>query len=129
VAANFSEARDFAERLSRLGCGFALDDFGTGFGSFSYLKHVPATYLKIDMEFVRDLVRDPADRRVVRAIVNIAEGFGQRTIAEGVEDAATLDLLREFGVHYAQGYFIGRPAPVRSAGRQGEPEPAALAEL
>jgi diguanylate cyclase (GGDEF)-like protein/PAS domain S-box-containing protein len=112
AAANFSEARDFAERLTRLGCGFALDDFGTGFGSFTYLKHVPATYLKIDMEFVRDLARDQADRRVVKAIVNIAEGFGQRTIAEGVEDADTLELLRSFGVHYAQGYYIGRPAPV-----------------
>jgi len=116
AAANFSEARDFAERLSRLGCGFALDDFGTGFGSFTYLKHVPATYLKIDMEFVRDLARNSADRRVVEAIVSIAAGFGQRTIAEGVEDAATLDLLRDFGVHYAQGYFIARPSPVRVEG-------------
>jgi diguanylate cyclase (GGDEF)-like protein/PAS domain S-box-containing protein len=121
AAANFREAQDFAERLSRLGCGFALDDFGTGFGSFSYLKHVPATYLKIDMEFVRELATNPADRRVVKAIVSIAEGFGQRTIAEGVEDATTLELLRDFGVHYAQGYYVGRPAPVQGL----EPSPIA----
>jgi diguanylate cyclase (GGDEF)-like protein/PAS domain S-box-containing protein len=115
AAANFDEARDFAERLRRLGCGFALDDFGTGFGSFSYLKHVPATYLKIDMEFVRELARNPADQRVVKAIVSIAEGFGQRTIAEGVEDELTLELLRRYGVHYAQGFLIGRPHPLDPA--------------
>jgi diguanylate cyclase (GGDEF)-like protein/PAS domain S-box-containing protein len=117
AAANFTHVRDFAERVSRIGCGFALDDFGTGFGSFSYLKHVPVSYLKIDMDFVRDLSTSPADRRVVRAIVNIAEGLGQQTIAEGVEDAETLELLRSFGVHFAQGYHVGRPASlVASAG-------------
>jgi diguanylate cyclase (GGDEF)-like protein/PAS domain S-box-containing protein len=115
AASNYADARDFAERLGRLGCGFALDDFGTGFGSFSYLKHVPVSYLKIDMEFVRDLSRSQVNQRVVKAIVQIAEAFGQRTIAEGVEDQMTLDALRAYGVHYAQGYFIGRPAPLRDA--------------
>ncbi|HEX2015635.1 MAG TPA: EAL domain-containing protein [Solirubrobacteraceae bacterium] len=112
AAANFADVRDFAERISRLGCGFALDDFGTGFGAFSYLKHVPVSYLKIDMDFVRELPANPADQRVVRAIVSIAEGLGQKTIAEGVENAETLELLREMGVHYAQGFHIGRPAPL-----------------
>jgi diguanylate cyclase (GGDEF)-like protein len=109
AAANFKDVQNFAQRLSRIGCGFALDDFGTGFGAFSYLKHVPVSYLKIDMDFVKELRTSPADQRVVRAIVNIAEGLGQRTIAEGVEDAETLALLREYGVGFAQGYYIGRP--------------------
>jgi diguanylate cyclase (GGDEF)-like protein/PAS domain S-box-containing protein len=113
AAANYDEAREFAERLGRLGCGFALDDFGTGFGSFSYLKHVPVGYLKIDMEFVRNIAHDTTDQRVVQAIVSIAKGFGQKTIAEGVEDSAALEFLRAYDVDFAQGYAIGRPEPLK----------------
>jgi diguanylate cyclase (GGDEF)-like protein/PAS domain S-box-containing protein len=115
ATSHFDQAREFAERLGRIGCGFALDDFGTGFGSFSYLKHVPVGYLKIDMEFVHDIAHDPADQRIVRSIVSIAGALGQKTIAEGVEDAEALELLAGYGVDYAQGYFIGRPAPVSEA--------------
>lgn len=95
-----------------MGCSVALDDFGTGFGSFTYLKNLPIQYLKIDIEFVRELTSSPANRHVVEAIVGLARGFGQQTIAEGVEDAETLQLLREYGVDFAQGYHVGRPAPV-----------------
>ena len=102
----------FAAELTRLGCGLALDDFGTGFGSFTYLRQLPLRYLKIDRSFVIDLPRSEDDRRVVQSVIGIAEQFGLRTIAEGVEDAATCDLLRAFGTHYAQGYQLGRPAPV-----------------
>jgi EAL domain-containing protein (putative c-di-GMP-specific phosphodiesterase class I) len=73
-------------------------------------------YLKIDIEFVRDLRENAASRNVVRGIVNLAQGFGLKTIGEGVEDQQTLDLLRELGVDYAQGYHIGRPAPLESNG-------------
>ena len=105
-------ARSFAEEATRLGCGLALDDFGTGFGSFTYLRALPLRYLKIDMGFVRNLVHDRDDRRVVQSIVGIAEQFGLETIAEGVEDAATLDLLRELGAHLAQGFHLGAPSPL-----------------
>jgi PAS domain S-box-containing protein len=105
------DAHDFAVALNALGCGIALDDFGTGFGSFSYLKSFPAQYLKIDIEFVRDLIHSESDQRIVQTIVRMARDFGQQTIAEGVEDAATLELLRGYGVDFAQGYFIGRPLP------------------
>jgi EAL domain-containing protein (putative c-di-GMP-specific phosphodiesterase class I) len=98
--------------LVDLGCGVALDDFGTGFGSFTYLKYLPIDYLKIDIEFVRDLTTNPASQHVVKAIVSLARGFGQQTIAEGVEDADTLELLREHGVDFAQGFHLGRPAPM-----------------
>jgi PAS domain S-box-containing protein len=102
----------FAERLTSLGCRFALDDFGTGYGGFTYLKHLPVHYLKIDREFVRDLAGSPRDRHVVEAIVKLAGAFEAQTIAEGVEDQETLELLRSYGVDYAQGFHLGRPAPV-----------------
>ena len=97
--------------LSELGCEIALDDFGIGYGGFAYLKRLPVTVLKIDIEFVRDLIENPQNQHVVKAIVNLAQGFGRQTVAEGVEDPAALDLLEQYGVDYAQGYAIGRPAP------------------
>lgn len=109
---NEESARGFIEQVSRLGCHVALDDFGTGYGGFRYLKRLPVDYLKIDVEFVRDLPKDVASQHVVHAVVNLARGFGHRTVAEGVEDAETLELLREYGVDLAQGYGIGRPAPI-----------------
>jgi diguanylate cyclase (GGDEF)-like protein len=112
VMRNIDRGIAFAESLVRLGCHLALDDFGTGFGSFTYLKSLPVRYLKIDIDFVRDLVSSVRDRSVVSAIVSLAGGFGQQTIAEGVEDRETADILRELGVTFAQGYLFGRPAPV-----------------
>ena len=102
----------FAHGLAELGCGLALDDFGTGFGSLTYLKRLPLTHVKIDIEFVRDLVNNEANRRVVEVIVGLARAFGLHTIAEGVEDQETLEQLRAEGVEYAQGFHIGRPAPI-----------------
>ena len=111
VAQNLDSARRFAQRLRAMGCSFALDDFGVGFGSFTYLKHLPVDYLKIDVAFVRDMVRDEDDRQVVTAMLGVARDFGIKTIAEGVEDQPTLELLGLMGADYAQGYFIGRPGP------------------
>jgi PAS domain S-box-containing protein len=112
AAENLEAARDFAWRLRGLGCGFALDDFGTGYGTFAYLKHLPVTFLKIDIEFVRYLAIDPSDQKIVKSIIAVAQNFGVQTIAEGVEHQTTLDLLRELGVNYAQGFLIGEPKPV-----------------
>jgi PAS domain S-box-containing protein len=109
---DMQSARLFAERLQRLGCGLSLDDFGTGYGSFTYLKHVPVQYIKIDMQFIRDLVQSEPDRQVVRSIVGVARDFGVKTIAEGVENAETLELVKAYGIDFAQGYFLGRPEPV-----------------
>ena len=112
VADNLDAARSFATRMRSLGCAIALDDFGVGHGSFTYLRHLPVEYLKIDMQFVRDLLSDEEDRQVVEAIVGVAHQFGIETIAEGVEDQATLEGLRAVGVDYAQGYLTGRPMPL-----------------
>jgi PAS domain S-box-containing protein len=128
IVRDLDVGREFAERLAELGCGFSLDDFGTGFGGLTYLKHLPADSVKIDIEFVRDLASSEADQRLVRAIVDLAHGFGQTTVAEGVEDEQTLQRLRELGVDRAQGYFLGRPGPLHADGddswspRQGDPE-------
>ena len=90
----------------------ALDDFGAGFASFYYLKHLRFDYLKIDGEFIRNLCATPTDQLVVKAIVAIARGLGTRTIAEFVGDDATVELLRDFGVDFGQGYHLGRPRPL-----------------
>lgn len=112
VADNLDAARTFAIRMRKLGCAIALDDFGVGHGTFTYLRRLPIDYLKIDLEFVRDLLSDDESRQVVEAIVGVAHQFEVLTIAEGVEDQATLDELRRMGVDYAQGYWTGRPAPL-----------------
>ena len=110
--ANMEEARRFADRLAKVGCSLALDDFGAGFGSFYYLKYLPLDYLKIDGDFVANLPRSPVDQRMVKAMVDVARGLGMKTIAEFVGDEPTLEMLQELGVDYAQGFHIGRPAPI-----------------
>jgi EAL domain-containing protein (putative c-di-GMP-specific phosphodiesterase class I) len=109
---DMKRARDFCAGVQALGCAVALDDFGAGFGSFQYLKHLPFEYLKIDGDFIRGLPDSPKDQLVVKALVELAGGMGKQTIAEYVGDAATVELLRDFGVDYAQGFEVGRPHPV-----------------
>ncbi|MDW5594490.1 EAL domain-containing protein [Conexibacter stalactiti] len=112
AVANIPRAQEFASRLAELGCRFALDDFGAGFGSFYYLKHLPFDILKIDGEFVRSCTTSQTDQLLIRAAVEIARGMGKETIAEYVGDDETVELLRRLGVDYAQGFHIGRPAPL-----------------
>ena len=111
LANNATIAEAFVQELSNIGCEIALDDFGIGYGGFAYLKRLPLSVIKIDIQFVRDLIENPQNQHVVQAIVNLAHGFERKTVAEGVETLATLDLLEEYGVDYAQGFVIGRPAP------------------
>ncbi|HYV16714.1 MAG TPA: EAL domain-containing protein [Conexibacter sp.] len=112
AVANIPRAQSFAARLAELGCRFALDDFGAGFGSFYYLKHLPFDLLKIDGEFVRSCTSSQTDQLLIRAAVDIARGLGKKTIAEYVGDDETVELLRRLGVDYAQGFHIGKPAPL-----------------
>ncbi len=114
AVSNVMLARDFAKRVSELGCRFALDDFGAGYGSFSYLKHLPCDLVKIDGEFVRGCETNLTDQLVVQAVVQIARGLGKRTVGELVEQSSTVERLRSWGVDYAQGYHLGAPAPVES---------------
>lgn len=108
---DLQQARYFLDILQPAGCRVCLDDFGTGFSSFAYLKHINADILKIDGQFVRDLAGNRDNQIVVRAIVDIARGMGKRTVAECVEDAATHEILRDFGVDAMQGYHLSLPCP------------------
>ena len=103
-------------KLKGHGVRFSIDDFGTGYSSLAYLKRFSVDRLKIDQSFVRDLLADPEDAAIVRAIVQMAHTLGVVTIAEGVEDDATRILLREMGCREAQGYFFGRPMSADNIG-------------
>ncbi len=105
-------AAAFAAHLRRIGCHVALDDFGAGYNSFARIKDVPADVIKIDRQFVSDLIDTPSSESVVRAILSFASELDIAVVAEGVEDEATARRLAELGVPFAQGWFYGRPAPV-----------------
>ena len=112
---NEHDAARSIHMLEDLGCRLALDDFGSGYGGFTYLKRFHFDYLKIDAEFVRDLPTNSASEHVVKAVVNLAEGFNQQVVAEGVEDETTLEALRDLGVDCAQGFHLARPGPLDAA--------------
>jgi diguanylate cyclase (GGDEF)-like protein/PAS domain S-box-containing protein len=112
AVADVEQARRFARGLTELGTRFALDDFGAGYASFYYLKHLPIGYLKIDGEFVRELPSSRVDQLIIKGLVDVCAGLGIKTVAEFVEDQRTMDMVRELGVDFAQGYFLGKPEPV-----------------
>jgi diguanylate cyclase (GGDEF)-like protein/PAS domain S-box-containing protein len=109
AVSNLQRAASFINQMRSLGCEFALDDFGSGLSSFRYLKHLPVDLLKIDGAFVKNMASDPVDRAMVASINQIGHVLGIRTVAEYVEDAQSLELLRTLGVDFAQGYHLGRP--------------------
>jgi diguanylate cyclase (GGDEF)-like protein len=109
---NLDSARNFMSTVRAAGCGIILDDFGTGLSSFNYLKQFPVDGLKIDGSFIRQLKNSPVDRAIVESINDIAHKLGIKTVAEFVEDAETLKIVRAIGVDQAQGYLIGRPLPI-----------------
>jgi len=109
AVANFEQTREMVCQLRELGCSFALDDFGAGFSSFTYLKHFPVDYLKIDGGFITNLANDPIDQTLVKSIIEIARTLGKHTVAEFVESAEVLRILQDYGINYAQGYHIGKP--------------------
>lgn len=107
---NLTKVRSTVETLRGIGCHFALDDFGAGFSSFTYLAQLPVDSVKIDGSFVRDVAGNPVNQAIVRAIANVTHSVGKQSVAEWVEDAETLAVLRRLHVDLAQGYYIGRPA-------------------
>lgn|GEM_PF-4967576 len=109
---DLGQANVFITALKDLGCRLAIDDFGVGFSSFVYFKYLPVDYLKIDGSFIRKLPEQVSDQHLVRAMAAMARGLGIQTIAECAEDALTVTLLREYGVDYVQGYYLGRPEPL-----------------
>jgi len=111
---NLPKAQELMRRLKLLGCRFSLDDFGSGLSSFGYLKSLPVDFLKIDGSFIRGIADNPVHRAMVEAIHKVGQVIGIQTIAEFVEDAATLDVVDTIGIDYAQGYAVGRERALSS---------------
>ena len=110
--ANLDRVISFMRALKARGCRFSLDDFGTGLSSLTYLKNLPVDYVKIDGQFVRNVLRDGADECVVESIARMARAFRIHAIAERVESRDVMTRLGELGVSFAQGYFVAVPQPV-----------------
>jgi EAL domain-containing protein (putative c-di-GMP-specific phosphodiesterase class I) len=106
---NLGAATEFISKLRHRGCRFALDDFGSGLSSFSYLKTLSVDFLKIDGNFVRNMLNDPLSYSIVDSINQIGHVMGLTTIAEFVESTELLSVLRDIQIDYAQGYYIGEP--------------------
>ena len=113
---NLPRAILFIKALKNLGCRFSLDNFGHGRFSFSSIKNLPVDFLKIDQVFVKHVTGDPINFTLVKSIHEISQVLGKKTIAEFVEDEATLEKLREIGISYVQGYLTGKPQAINEAG-------------
>ncbi|MFI2708910.1 EAL domain-containing protein [Micromonospora sp. NPDC018662] len=109
---NRNEALAFATGIREVGCHLALDDFGTGYSTLSHLKQLPVDLVKIDGTFIVDLCRSPASQTLVSMLVKLCAALGIRVAAEYVQDEETIELLRNLGVDFAQGYRTGRPEPI-----------------
>lgn len=109
---NITAAQRMISRLNDLGCEFAVDDFGTGFSTFGFLKQFPADFIKVDGSFITNLDRNPIDQVLVRSISEVARALNKKTVAEFVHNETILDMVKELGIDYAQGYHIGPPLPI-----------------
>src|SRR5262249_37311994 len=109
---NFAQATEFMRALREHGCHFALDDFGSGLSSFGYLKNLPVQFLKLDGNFVRDMEKDVVDRTLVKSIAEIGRVMRLPIVAEWVENDSILEMVRAFGIDYAQGFGVSRPRPI-----------------
>lgn len=105
---------NFLNKLQELGCLIVLDDFGTGLSSYEYLKRLPADILKIDGQFIKNMLDEPLDLAMVKSINEISHIMGKKTVGEFVENAATLEKMKEIGIDYAQGFYLDTPKPLRT---------------
>ena len=113
---NLNQAKQLINSLRTEGCRFALDDFGSGLSSFTYIKYLPVDYLKIDGSFVADMEQDATASAVVAAINEMGHVLGIQTVAEHVENTTTLEVMRDIGVDYVQGFALGGPTALSSPG-------------
>jgi diguanylate cyclase len=96
-------------KIIQLGCKLALDDFGTGYSSMARLRNMPINIVKIDQSFVRNISSSPQDKAIVKSIIKLAHSLDKEVIAEGVEDLACLNILKEMNCEKIQGYYYGKP--------------------
>jgi diguanylate cyclase (GGDEF)-like protein len=111
---HIDKAKMLVEDIKRKGCKFSLDDFGTGYSSYSYLKDFPVDHVKIDGSFIKDILTDSSSYAMVKSITEISHHMGKKVVAEYVENEAVMVALRELEVDFAQGYYLGQPAPINS---------------
>lgn len=123
----FAAAQEFIREIRRYGCKFSLDDFGSGFSTYSYLRNLSVDYLKIDGAFVKDLVNSPTDLAMVKSMNEIGHSLNMRTIAEYAESQEIIDILRDIGVDYAQGYAVQKPVSLDELVSTLEPAKARMA--
>lgn len=116
VLSDVDEVIERMNQIRSLGVGFAMDDFGTGFSSLSYLKRLPFSQIKIDRSFVQDITSVQSDAEIVRAILAMSDSLGIPVIAEGVETSEQYDFLRQYGCHFFQGYYFGKPVRIEEWG-------------
>ena len=120
---SLSRATAFIHEMRALGCYFSLDDFGAGMSSFTYLKHLPVDFVKIEGSFVKDMIDDPIDHAMVEAINNIGHVTGKQTIAECVGTPELLAAVHRLGIDFAQGFVLSVPRPFL---QESETAPAAF---
>jgi EAL domain-containing protein (putative c-di-GMP-specific phosphodiesterase class I) len=99
-------------QLKALGVRLSVDDFGTGYSSMQYLAQLPLDELKIDLTFVKAMLEQPQNAKIVRSLIDLAHNLELQVVAEGVENAETLAALAHLGCDYAQGYYVGKPTTV-----------------
>jgi len=105
------EAMDLLSTIQELGISLSIDDFGTGFSALSYLKKIPADFVKIDRSFIINLAEDPRDQAMVKAIVSLAHAMGFQVVVEGVETLEQLEFVKPLGCGFIQGFYYSRPLP------------------
>ena len=108
---NYDEVKNFIKKVKEFDCKIAIDDFGSGYSNFTHILNLNVDYIKIDGNFIKNITDNPIDIAMVEAITKIAHVMGIKTIAEYVENQAIMDKIKELGVDYAQGYFLGKPQP------------------
>lgn len=108
---DLSFSTQYLEELKSLGLKISIDDFGTGYSSIAYLKKIPADELKIDRSFVSNMIESEVDQHIVKSVIYMAQGFNLKVVAEGIENAETLELLKNLGCNIGQGYYIAKPMP------------------
>jgi EAL domain-containing protein (putative c-di-GMP-specific phosphodiesterase class I) len=109
---NLAFTHDLLHHFKSIGAKIAFDDFGIGFTSFEYVRELPVDYIKIDQSFIRFIHEREQDRVLVKSMVEMSHSLGKKVIVEGVENRAALDIVRDIGVEYIQGYYICRPMPI-----------------
>lgn len=106
---NYAEVSNFIHDIKKLGCRVAIDDFGTGYSNFTHLIHLNVDYLKIDGSIIQNILKDKNAEIVAKTLVDFAQQLGIETIAEYVDSQEILDKVKELGIDYSQGYFLGKP--------------------